>query len=198
MRSCFVASPLVGRSKANVLRSPLTEYLTRGKRHVAAAAGPPLPDREPDQLHPFELAFGEMDLRVGKLAWRVVLVIRCDSYDHGVLRLRWLSRERCESDALAQRKMASAGPRAGRRRVEAIALSQGRVTTGETEHWVARETDAYCGCQPSTALRVIPSLSSLNQSCSSITWAIANSLEWVSVSSDFVPPIFANRVAAPP
>jgi hypothetical protein len=55
---------------------------------------------------------------------------------------------------------------------------------------------------PSTSLRVIPSLSGLSQSndqsCSSITWAIANSLEWVSVSSDFVPPIFANRVAAPP
>ena len=58
--------------------------LTRGKRHVAAATGSPFPDREPDQLHPFELAFGEMDLRVGKLAGRVVLVIRCDSYDHGV------------------------------------------------------------------------------------------------------------------
>jgi hypothetical protein len=52
-----------------------------------------------------------MDLRVGKLAGRVVLVIRCDSYDHDVPPSGGV-REMCECVALAERKMANAGPRA--------------------------------------------------------------------------------------
>ena len=86
--------------------------LTRRKCDVAAAAGSPLPHGEANQLHAFERAFGEVDLRIGKLAGRVVLVIRCDSYDHGVPpSCGGFRAMRCESDALARAKRANAGPR---------------------------------------------------------------------------------------
>ena len=82
-----VASPAVGRSSAKLRRSPLTVYWPRGKRDVAAVAGPPLPDGEADQLQAVEDAFGEMQFRVGKLSRRVVLVVRSDFDDHGFLHM---------------------------------------------------------------------------------------------------------------
>src|SRR5688500_15963445 len=58
--------------------------LPGGERDVAAGAGPPLPDREADQLQAGEDAVDEVDLSIGQLARRVALVARGDLHD-GVL-----------------------------------------------------------------------------------------------------------------
>ena len=50
--------------------------LPRRERDVAAAAAAPLPDREANQLQPFERAVAEVQLGVGELSRRIPLVVR--------------------------------------------------------------------------------------------------------------------------
>src|SRR5205823_13006114 len=59
---------------------------SRRERDVAPAPAAALPHGEADELQAVEHAFGEVKFRVGKLAWRVALVVaRGDFDEHGVL-----------------------------------------------------------------------------------------------------------------
>ncbi len=82
IRFWAVVSP-IGRRRAKLRRSPLTENCRAGKRDVAAVAGLALPDREANQLQSFERSREEVQLGVRQLAWRVALVVRYDLDGHG-------------------------------------------------------------------------------------------------------------------
>src|SRR6185436_11136340 len=141
---------------------------SRRERDVPAAPGSALPDREADQLQAREWPFGEVQLRLRQLSWRVVLVVRCDFYEHGVL-LRHGGRE--------------ARPWPGGGGLEWRCKRRGGLE-------LARDAIAV----PANALR---GDARRCQPFSSRTCAIARSRECVSVSSEPVAPIFANRSAAP-